>query len=246
MSRAMVFEIDPPVPLLQPMNRDSLAQRVADAIKAYIVAQNLEPGSQLPSERQLSEAFAVSRNIVREGLSALVTEGIVVKRPGSGVYLREFDRDLLRTDGGRILDEQQARYNAVREARAAVEIGAIGLICNRISDEEIHQLERSVLALQRKLERGEPFFRDDLRFHLILLRAARNELLLQWTPMVEEVMRTWSYRSDALAAVFRSSAEEAEARRVASEHRAILEAVRERDVEAARRLLIQHLKIEDL
>jgi GntR family transcriptional regulator, transcriptional repressor for pyruvate dehydrogenase complex len=242
----MAFQTDSGAPILRPMSRDSLAERVADAIKAYIVAQNLEPGSQLPSERQLSEAFAVSRNIVREGLSALVAEGIVVKKPGSGVYLREFDRDFLGTDGGRVLDEQQARYNAVREARAAVEIGAIGLICNRISDEEIHQLERTVIALERKLERGEPYFKDDLRFHLILLRAARNDLLLQWTPMVEEVMRTWSYRSDALAAVLSSSAEETEARRVASEHRAILKAVRQRDAEAARRLLKQHLKIQDL
>jgi GntR family transcriptional repressor for pyruvate dehydrogenase complex len=228
------------------MSRDSLAQRVANAIKAFIVAQNLQPGSQLPSERQLSEAFAVSRNIVREGLSALVAEGIVIKRPGSGAYLREFDRELLGTDGGRVLDEQDARYSAVREARAAVEIGAIGLICNRITDEEIHQLERTVIALERKLDRGEPYFKDDLRFHLILLRAARNELLLQWTPMVEEVMRTWSYHSDALAAVLRSSAEESEARRVASEHRAILGAVRRRDVAKARQLLKEHLKVQEL
>jgi GntR family transcriptional regulator, transcriptional repressor for pyruvate dehydrogenase complex len=242
----MDFHGDPTVPVLQPMSRDSLAQRVANALKAFIVAQNLRPGSQLPSERQLSEAFAVSRNIVREGLSALVAEGIVIKKPGSGAYLREFDRELLGTDGGRVLDEQEARYNAVREARAAVEMGAIGLICNRITDEEIHQLERTVIALERKLERGEPYFKDDLRFHLILLRAARNELLLQWTPMVEEVMRTWSYHSDALAAALRSSAEEVEARRVASEHRAILGAVRRRDVEEARRLLREHLKLQEL
>jgi GntR family transcriptional repressor for pyruvate dehydrogenase complex len=228
------------------MNRDSLAQRVADAIKAYIVVTNLEPGGQLPSERQLSEAFAVSRNIVREGLSALVAEGIIVKKAGSGVFLRDFDADVLAADGHRVLEEQQARYNAVREARAAVEIGAIGLIVSRITDDEIQQLADISKALERKLDRGEPFFKDDMRFHLTLLRAARNELLLQWSPMVEEVMRTWSYRAEALAGVFKSEPGSAEARRVAAEHRAILEAVRRRDAVLARQLLKKHLQIPEL
>lgn len=241
----MASSNDESVLILQPMSRDSLAARVAEAVKAYIVAEGLEPGSQLPSERHLSEAFAVSRNIVREGLSALVAEGIIVKRPGSGVFLREFDRSTLAMDGKRALKEQQERYNAVREARAAVEIGAIGLIVNRISEVELQQLEDISRALERKVERDEPFFKDDMNFHLTLLRAARNELLLQWTPMVEEVMRTWSYQADALRGVIKN-VPKAEARRVASEHRAILEAVRMRDAENARSRLKKHLQIPGL
>ncbi|NIV40175.1 MAG: GntR family transcriptional regulator, partial [Anaerolineae bacterium] len=53
------------------MSRDTLARRVSDAIKAYIVNEHLSPGSKLPSERRLSESLAVSRNVVREGLSIL-------------------------------------------------------------------------------------------------------------------------------------------------------------------------------
>lgn len=233
-------------PLLRPMHRDSLARRVTDAIKAYIVARNLEPGSQLPSERQLSEAFSVSRNIVREGLSALVAEGIIVKKPGSGVFLREFDRSALTAEGEQLLSEQQARYDAVREARAAVELGAIGLIISRITEAEIAQLEEISAALERKAERGGPFYKDDMRFHLTLLRAARNELLLQWSPMVEEVMRTWSYRADALDGMLETRPGSIEARRVAAEHRAILQAVRQHKADEARRLLKEHLQITDL
>jgi DNA-binding FadR family transcriptional regulator len=233
-------------PLLRPMNRDSLALRVTDAVKAYIVARNLEPGSQLPSERDLSEAFAVSRNIVREGLSALVAEGIIVKKPGSGVFIREFDREAMIAEGERVLAEQQARYNAVREARAAVELGAIGLIISRITPAELEQLEETSDALETKADRGEPFFREDMRFHLTLLRAARNDLLLQWSPMVEEVMRTWSYRADALDGMLETVPGSVEARRVAAEHRAILQAVREQNTDAARTLLKQHLQIADL
>lgn len=232
--------------ILGPMSRDSLALRVAEALKAYIVAESLKPGSQLPSERQLSEAFAVSRNIVREGLSSLVAEGVIVKKPGRGVFIRQLNLESIAVDGQRLLEEQQARYNAVREARAAVELGAIGLIVSRISEEEIRVAERTILNLERLLERGEPFFREDLRFHLTLLRAARNDLLLQWTPMVEEVMRTWSYNIGGATDVLRWSLDKREASRVAAEHRAILEAVRQRNPDLARQLLKEHLQIPNL
>ncbi len=242
----MAWSTSKDFPLLRPMSRDSLAQRVANAVKAFIVARNLEPGSQLPSERQLSDSFAVSRNIVREGLSALVAEGIIVKKPGSGVFIREFDRDSLTAEGEQVLTEQQARYDAVREARAAVELGAIGLIVSRITPAELDQLEDISVALETKADRGEPFFRDDMRFHLTLLRAARNELLLQWSPMVEEVMRTWSYRADALDGMLETVPGSVEARRVAAEHRSILRAVRQKKADEARTLLKEHLQITDL
>jgi len=232
--------------ILRPMTRDSLSLQVCKALKAYIVSENLEPGSQLPSERELSEVLAVSRNVVREGLSVLVAEGIITKKPGKGIFLRDITGLAANGGGHEILDQERARYEAVREARAAVELGAIGLIVSRISDTELHQLEQSVVDLEHKLQQGESFVKEDLQFHLTLLQAARNELLLQWSPMVEEVMRVWVYHPDALASAIRPRSSRQDAARVAAEHRAILEAVRKRDVEQARGLLKKHLLVPDL
>ena len=77
-----------------------------------------------------------------------------------------------------------------------------------------------------------------------LLRAAGNEFLLQWSPMVEEVMRAWLYRSGSGAAT--SQTHKDEAVRVAAEHRAILDAIRRKDVPGAREILKKHLLIPDL
>lgn len=228
------------------MTRDSLSLQVCDAIKAYIVSENLEPGSQLPSERQLSEVLAVSRNVVREGLSLLVAEGIITKKAGKGIFLREIDGLAVAGGGHEILAQERARYEAIREARAAVEVGAIGLIVSRITEAELAQLEQTVVDLEHKLEQGESFIKKDLQFHMILLQAARNELLLQWSPMVEEVMRVWVYQRDALGSAIRPRAVREDATRVAAEHRAILEAVRNRDVEQARMLLKKHFLVPNL
>lgn len=232
--------------ILRPMTKDTLALRVCDAIKAYIVSENLPPGSQLPSERELSEALAVSRNVVREGLSILVAEGVITKRPGKGIFLREIGDMALVQEASDILEQERARYEAVREARAAVEVGAIGLIVSRVDDEDLASLEQSVDALERKIASGGMFLREDMQFHLTLLRAARNEFLLQWSPMVEEVMRVWAYQKPPLTRAIKPGSPRNDAARVANEHRAILDAIRERDAEAARALLKQHLMIPNL
>jgi GntR family transcriptional repressor for pyruvate dehydrogenase complex len=127
-----------------------------------------------------------------------------------------------------------------------VEVGAIGLIVNRISQADLEQLEQSVVQLEEKAKSGELFLREDMQFHLTLLRAARNEFLLQWSPMVEEVMRVWAYQQNSLAGAFRAGLRREDAARVAAEHRAILEAVRRRDANEARTLLKQHLMIPGL
>jgi DNA-binding FadR family transcriptional regulator len=120
----------------------------------------------------------------------------------------------------------------------------MGLIVSRISEEYLEQLEQTVVALERKVAQGDWFIQEDMQFHLILLRAAGNEFLLQWSPMVEEVMRAWLYRSGSSAAA--SQRHQDEAVRVAAEHRAILDAIRRKDVPGAREILKQHLLIPDL
>ena len=234
------------VNILVPMSRDTLARRVSDAIKAYIVNEHLPPGSKLPSERRLSESLAVSRNVVREGLSILVAEGVITKVQGKGIFLRQVSEPALVQEGAEILEQERARYEAVREARAVVEVGAIGLIASRISNADLDQLEQSVVQLEKKAESGELFLREDMQFHLTLLRAARNEFLLQWSPMVEEVMRVWAYQQNSLAGAFKVGSQREDAARVAAEHRAILEAIRRRDAPQAQALLKQHLMVPGL
>ncbi len=234
------------IEILRPMTKDTLTLRVADAIKAYIVSENLSPGAQLPSERNLSELLAVSRNVVREGLSILVAEGVIVKKPGKGIFVREMAEASLAQMGGEILKQERRRYEAIREARAAVEIGAIGLIVSRVTEGDLEQLEQTVIDLERKASAEETFLREDMQFHLTLLQSARNEFLLQWSPMVEETMRLWMYQKDSLASAVKPRMSQEDGARVAAEHRAILEAIRNRDVEASRTLLKKHFLVSDL
>ena len=75
--------------------RVSTAERVADAVREEIVEGRLRPGSRLPEQR-LCAALAVSRNTVREAMSQLVAERVLVREPNRGVFVARPDRDAVR------------------------------------------------------------------------------------------------------------------------------------------------------
>ena len=112
--------------------RTSTAERVADAVREEVVEGRLRPGGQLP-EQALCAALKVSRNTVREALSQLVTERVLVREPNRGVFVAEPDaaavRDVYRVRGlvetAAVRDGEAWSAAAVAQIRAAVDEGRI-------------------------------------------------------------------------------------------------------------------------
>lgn len=75
--------------------RTSTADRVADAVREEVVEGRLRPGGRLP-EQALCDALGVSRNTVREALSQLVTERVLVREPNRGVFVAQPDAAAVR------------------------------------------------------------------------------------------------------------------------------------------------------
>src|SRR5215510_2758318 len=127
--------------MLEPLARDTLTKQATETLRRFILTEGFAPNTQLPSERELSESLSVSRNIVREALSVLVAEGLIVKQPGRGIFVTDFDRDQVAPQIAISVDYNGRSPAALSEARAAVELGAIALIAKRITEEDLQQLE---------------------------------------------------------------------------------------------------------
>ena len=59
-----------------------------------------------------------------------------------------------------------------------MELGAIGLICARISEQQLHELEAINAALEDNLRLGRSTIKNDIEFHTALLRATQNPVLV--------------------------------------------------------------------
>nr|WP_312291469.1 GntR family transcriptional regulator [Clostridium chromiireducens] len=64
-------------------------QQIASHIKEHILSGEYKPNEQLPFEKELCERFSASRMTVKKALDLLVAEGLVVKRRGSGSFIKD-------------------------------------------------------------------------------------------------------------------------------------------------------------
>ena len=220
--------------MLRPLARDTLTKQATETIRQVILAEDNQPGAPFPSERELTESLAVSRNIVREALSVLVAEGLIVKQPGRGIFIANFDRSALLRQSNGSVDYNGYSLLALSEARAAVELGAIGLICARISEEQLQELERINSALEENLRNRRSTIKYDIEFHTVLFESTQNPVLMDMIPLLVEHFRlTISQKPSVILH---------NPERVVTEHQRIITALRARDQAAAHQALVDHLQ----
>lgn len=218
--------------MLKPLSRDTLTQQATDTLRRFILTEELKAGDQLPSERDLSESLSVSRNIVREALSVLVAQGLIEKKAGRGIFVREYDSGAVAQQIAVSVDHGGPDLVDLSEARAAVEWGAADLMAERITDAQLAQLESINRTIADNLYKGRSTVKDDIEFHKVLLQATHNSVLIGLIPLLVEHFRvTVRYQPTAI----RRNPE-----RVVAEHGHIIDALRTRDAAAVRAALAAH------
>jgi GntR family transcriptional regulator, transcriptional repressor for pyruvate dehydrogenase complex len=107
-----------------------------------IKEDGLVAGDKLPSERELSERLQVGRSSVREALRALEFLGLIETRRGT--YIKEVgNHQLINLLGTYILQDERAKED-LAETKRLIEQLCLQLACQRWTEQELVQLEKSV------------------------------------------------------------------------------------------------------
>ena len=210
------------------------ADRVYEEILGQIVAGDFKIGDRLPSENQISTEHEVSRAVVREALARLYADGVTVTRRGAGTYVqRQPGREFLRLSPiGGVADLMRCF-----EFRIGLEGEAASLAAQRRTEEQLAAIEEAFEELNRINATGQVGIQEDIRFHAAIADASRNQLFIQTLEALAihvvngmKITRTLSLtRSKKRLAL------------VQDEHRRVVEAIRESDVEHAREAMRAHI-----
>ena len=208
-----------------------LYERVAEDLSRKIATGLYAVGQRLPSERDLAQSYAVSRPTIREAIIALELDGLVDVRLGSGVYVTA------RLPNGGQAGEMDVGPFELLEARRAIEGEACALAAALISDEQLEELQGLVAEMQAENARDVVMSEDaDRRFHMLIATATRN------SAMIAAVQTLWEARARSPQTKLLSvKAHAAGVTPRIDEHAAILEALRARSPEHARRAMRDHL-----
>jgi DNA-binding GntR family transcriptional regulator len=202
------------------INQHRLSEQVYERLKNAIIDGVFAPGERL-SVQDLAEHFQISTTPVRDALKLLETDKLVEVIPRRGTYVSRFDRAVIRE---------------TYQIRRIIERASVEELENA-SDQIIQRLVEVAQEIE-DLQEGEKFreyaryIKLDTRFHNLLVGLLRNERLselyqtLRWPG---QVMRGLSH------AGYQRAAE------TAREHKAIAQAVAERDVAKAQQAISKHL-----
>jgi DNA-binding GntR family transcriptional regulator len=207
---------------LSPIKLDSykpLREVVSEALREAIINQTLKPGERL-MEIQLAEELGVSRTPIREAIRRLELEGFLVMVPRRGTY---------------VADLSLKDINEVFEIRTALDVLAAGLAAERITEEELEQMERLLVQIGDCIEKAdaEAIVDADGLFHDILYRASRNDRLVGIISNLREQFTR--FRTISMAYPGRIT-------NTLDEHRRLVEAIGQRDPELAQQYAREHME----
>ena len=171
------------------LERDQhLPSRVASSINREISSGRLQTGARLPTENEMAESFGVSRNVIREAVSQLRADGVIMARQGVGAFVMAPEkRSVIRIDPAALCDtEGMERFF---ELRNILETEAAGLAAERRSQGSL-DLIRDALDRMSGNERWEEGSIDaDLAFHREIAHATGNEFINTFISFICERIR---------------------------------------------------------
>lgn len=209
-----------------------LAEKVADQIRQELANGFCKPGDRLPTEREMSDLYGVSRAIVREAMGRLKQDGIVVTRQGSGAFVADSSTPTLRLH---VVPSDADDLRSVVELLSAVRSAASAYAATRRTPAQLATITRWYKAIGRAIQDGQPGEEEDIAFHRAIIDAAGNPLFLSILEFLDARMRHF-VRTARSNSRHRGLTEQVQA-----EHRVMLEAIAASDPEAARLAAERHL-----
>ena len=221
---------------LEPIERRKLADDVEQRLLQLIKSQHLKPGDTLPSERQLMADYGVGRPAIREAMQALKRMGVIEIRHGERPRVAEpsFDAvaEQLQETMRHLLAHSEPTMNHLKDARAVFEAQMARFAAENCTDADIEAL-RLILKQQTAAKKDTTRFVElDGDFHRAIASISGNPIFAT----LSHAIFSWlsEFRGDLVHKRGREGL-------TLKEHREILDAIEERDGEAAAKRMADHV-----
>ena len=217
---------------LQAVTNRKLYIQIADQIRDQISSGAVQPGQQLPSERDLALELGVSRPTVREALIALEVAGLVEIRVGVGAFVAG------KAERAAELPEQNHSPLEIMNARQLIEPEIVALAARLIGVEDRAKLLEMYKTMQDETESGRWSPTTDQKLHMAIADACQNSVLR------ELLQSLWRSRSEKMDLQLHAHLGELATIRdhILTDHGRIVSAIVENKPSQARKAMIEHLR----
>jgi GntR family transcriptional regulator, transcriptional repressor for pyruvate dehydrogenase complex len=224
--------------MLKAIRKKRAYEDIVKQIRHLIEREKLKRGDQLPTERELSNVFRVSRNTVREAIFSLEAMNLVTRRQGGGTYVIASSEETLVQPLANALFHEKDDIIDIFALRKIIEPEVAGLAAENATPEELDEMEEILKEQGEEIRKGDSSVRTDSQFHQFLVRTSKNRALQRLVLAIIDLLT--ETRERYLQTNERD-------RKSLQGHRQILRALRNHNSHAARRAMRTHLEeVEDI
>jgi GntR family transcriptional repressor for pyruvate dehydrogenase complex len=215
------------------VSKGAVAEDIVAQLLSMIREKKLHPGDKLPPERELAVLMDVSRPSLREALRTLSVMGVIELRHGSGIYVTRLEPARLVEHLDFVFSLDDSTYLQLFETRKVLEPPICALAAQRITEEEVAQLEECLSRSSLGCTDYETYLQADLDLHEIIVTAARNPLLQRFMRSLHSLGKASRERTAMLPGVVEQTIQD---------HQHIVHALRKHQPEAAHQAMLVHLE----
>lgn len=218
--------------MYQPRKLDNrlLGNQIEDELMKYILNEPIEIGEKIPNEFELAEMFGVGRSTVREAVKGLVSKGVLEVRRGSGTYvisINSVENDPLG------LSKQKDKFKLALElfeVRLMLEPEIAANAAKNATEEDLLQLKALCDETEKTYLSGKNHIPKDIDFHTCIAMCSKNEVVEILIPVINTAVMT-----------FANITRRTLMNETIETHRAIVDAIMDRDPIGARCAMVTHL-----
>lgn len=216
--------------LRQPVGARAISLRIRKAIESGKFAD----GDQLPTERELAENYEASRSTIRNALNMLESEGLLVRKVGSGTYVTYTGGA---QDGINSVVDQISPIQLI-DARIGMERQMIRLAVIHASRRDLELLDDLLTNMKAAENDRDEFSRCDSQFHLQIAKSTGNPLMVHLYETVNEVRghAQWGAMKNLVLSP-------TQIRRYNVHHSAMLEGIKSRNAASAIDAVNEHMEL---
>lgn len=214
------------------ISKERLSDSAADAILSMItIEKKYKPGDKLPNENELSQELGVSRITLREAIRILVAGNVLEIKRGKGTFVKKDFIEQPFTELSPVLSAKVG-VDDLFEMRLIFEPEAAYYATIRATEGEL----KRILSIGEKIEemilQGQDRTQEEMAFHRSIAKATHNEFMNKLMPVIQESVSK---------GVFLYEKEHLPVEDVISDHRMIMEFMKNRNAEGARSAMKIHI-----
>ena len=213
-----------------PKENETVKEQTVARLIQYMADEGLEDGARLPTERELAGLLGVGRSTLREAIQTLVTRNVLEVRRGVGTFVSYKHGVADDPLGFNLIRDKEKLARDLVEFRMLIEPKMAAWAAQNATPDEVDELEYLCDEVDELILAGKPHLDKDQEFHTRIARCSGNLIMPKLLPIIHGAITLFITETGGQL--------RDETMRT---HRAILNAIRARDPEAASDAMYLHL-----